>query len=183
MRKYVLAAVILAVVLGSVSAQQPVGLNNRVGLSLGLVSAEFSYERVFSENFSALAQASYSTIFFADSLSFSGKARWYPFGKTFFLEAGGGYSYGFNAIRQIQTLFADILLNIITLGFWSKIVDIDYGTAERKGGLLLQPGFGWNIDIGHTEGFRMPVSFGADIRLGDPLTVLPFIRLGVSYAF
>ena len=186
-RNVLLLIILMAVTAGSLYGQEEADAKNIIGLSVGFIGAEISYERVFSPYFSVLGQVSYSTWVFADSLSVLGKARWYPFGGAFFLDLGIGYSNGYNLTDEIVEIFADILLGMISFGLW--FLSDEYQSrdhllgVERENSLLVQSGLGWNIDIGKKNHFMLPVSLGMDIRILKNPVFLPYLRLGLSYAF
>jgi len=163
---------------------------NRIALSAGMIGAELSYERLFSRHFSVLGQVSYSNWIFADSISVSGKARLYPFGKTFYLELGLGYSNGYNLGDDLTKFIGDLMLGLITFGLWFTTDQFKENNKEldssRDHGLLLQTGLGWNIDIGKPDGFMLPIGMGLDIRIAanDILPpILPYLRIGLGYSF
>ncbi|MCL2229785.1 MAG: hypothetical protein FWC01_01685 [Treponema sp.] len=183
MKKKIFIAVLLAAILaGNLFAQEgsSVLANNRIGVSFGLVSAELAYERVFSPNFSVLGSVSYTTWLIADTFSITGIARFYPFAGNFFLEAGLGYSYGYNNPENLANAFLDILLFTMTLGFYTTGTDY---AASYESGLAARLGLGWNIDIGKKDGFRLPISIGIDTRLLSAPAIFPYLRLGLNYAF
>jgi len=164
---------------------------NRIGYTIGLVGVELSYERLIVPHFSFLCQVTYNNWLVADSLAFSGKARWYPFGKTFYMDLGLGYSNGYNYTGEIAELFGDLILGIVSLGLWFYSDQFQEKEASneivRNHGVLIQPGLGWNIDIGKKNRFMMPIGMGMDIRVVpdklDKSAFLPYFRLGLAYAF
>ncbi|MCL2180035.1 MAG: hypothetical protein FWB83_02815 [Treponema sp.] len=195
MRNFIIVFVIAVIFTGAVFAQdeffdepeaEPRALN-RLGLSIGLMGADFTYERVFNQHFSVLGQVSYNNWVIADSLAISGKARVYPFGGVFFLDLGIGYSNGYNITEELTEIMLDIILGIVTFGLWflsDEYKEKSYlDDVERGNGILIQPSLGWNIDVGRQDRFFMPINMGLDIRVGSDLTVLPFFRMGVSYSF
>jgi hypothetical protein len=170
---------------------------NRISLSIGIVGAELSYERIFSPYLSVLGQVSYNNIIFADSLSFAVKGRWYPLGEVFYLDLGLGYSLGYNHIffsslsefhsfymsplGSLITIFAialaPVLLNaVVPLGIITA-----FETPKDEGGFYLQPGIGWNVDIG--KRFMLPISMGVDMRFSEKIAVLPYLRIGFGFSF
>jgi len=156
---------------------------NRIGFSVGIIGANLTYERMFSNNFSAVGQVSYINYIFADSLALSGKARLYPFGNSFFLDFGLGYSNGYRI--NVEEVIVDIILGIVTFGLWfttEEFQEKDYG-GERQHGLAIQPGLGWNIDLGKKDKVRLPVSMGLDIRAAKQRVFLPYLMLGLNFAF
>ena len=189
MKKKIFCAVVLAVISAALYAQEneEKKAGNIIGLSAGLFGGELSYERVITPNFSVLGQISYNNWVLADSISFSAKARLYPSANTFFLDLGLGYSYGYNITEDAAKVFLDILLGIITLGLWfttDEFQSHDFlNDLQREHGFLIQPGMGWNIDIGKKNHFMMPISLGLDIRVAKHTAVLPYFKFGFSYAF
>lgn len=176
------------VLAGNVYADEIERARHRIAVSGGLINAEISYEHLLSPSFSVMAHFSYNTWIIADALNFGGRARWYPFGGTFFLDLGLGYSYGRDIVAETAGLFLDIFLIAISLGLWTlsdnfqeRWADVD---DSRRHGFLVQPGMGWNIDLGRTgSGFMLPISMGLDMRFAQRNTVLPFFRMGLGYAF
>jgi hypothetical protein len=169
---------------------------NRISLSIGIISTELSYERVFTRYFSVLGQVSYNLFIFlnrdnsylADSLSAAGKVRWYPFGKTFYLDLGLGYSYGYSFnLKDSSEIIGNVAMEIITFGIWPALVDEDdykgstYAGSQREGGFFLQSGFGWNIGLG--KRFILPMSLGVGLRFAERIAVLPYYRIGFGFTF
>ncbi|MCL2443782.1 MAG: hypothetical protein FWD13_10025 [Treponema sp.] len=189
--KKMLAAVILVMVLltGNLYADDGVKeeAQNILALSVGLIGADLSYERVFFSNFSVLGQISYTNWIIADSLSVDGKARWYPFNGAFFLDIGLGFSNGYNAAPVLVEFIGDILLGVITLGLWFTSDNFqqrwDEVEIERHNGFSIQPGFGWNIGKGKRSGILVPISMGLNIRLSNDTTILPYFKIGLGIAF
>ena len=193
MKKKIIAILLLSMVFaGSVFAQEEEMAKNRIALSLGIVIGDLSYERVLTPHLSVLGQVSYNNfLLIADSLSVAAKGRWYPFGGVFFLDLGLGYSYGYNSdqvLNDAAYVLLDIPLLIITLGLYALTPEFQShsysgGGVEGTGGFFIQPGLGWNIDIGKKDWFRLPIAMGLDIRLAEINTVIPNFKIGVSYAF
>jgi len=185
MRKIFLILIILIIISASVYAQNEHKAGNAISVSAGFLF-ELSYERALSQYLSVLGQVSYNNLVLADSLSLSGKGRLYPFGGAFYLEAGLGYSNGYNITEESIEIMADILMGMITLGLWylsDEYKEKSYGEAGRQNGFLVQAGLGWNIDIGKKNHFLLPISMGLDIRICDKSAFLPYFRIGLGYAF
>ena len=192
-KKILIIALILAVAAGNLYAEDEdeseaaaVSLSsNRITISI----LELTYERVFTPHLSLLASVSYSDLAFYDSLAVTGKLRWYPFGGIFFLDAGVGFSYGYSWINDdedVGNVIADAILILITISLAAQFIDWDKYEKTEGGGLCLQAGMGWNIDIGKRDGFRLPIYFGMDARIRDgssPVLFFPYLRIGLSYAF
>jgi len=188
MKKGLAAIILIMVIFGNLYAHDDHEFaKNRIALSLGLLGADLSYERMIVQNFSVLGQVSYTTWAIADSLAFDGKARWYPFYGAFYLEMGLGYSNGYNATEVLAEFVADLILGVITLGLWFASDNFQNRWSEvhieRQHGLSIQPGMGWNVDIGKKGGFMLPISLGLNIRLSENTTVLPYIKFGIAFAF
>ena len=185
-RKIILIALMTTILMGNLFAQSVDGkAKNIIGFSAGLIGADLSYERVLLPNLSVLGQVSYNNWAIADSLSFSGKARWYPFSGAFFFDIGLGFSSGYNFTGDAVDFIADIFMGMITFGAWflsDTYLDKNYD-FKRENGFLIQPGLGWNFDIGKDNHFMLPVAAGLDIRLSKHRTFLPYFRIGLSYAF
>jgi len=154
---------------------------NAISLSFSFIGIEASYERIFNSHFSVLADASYMTLVFMEELTASGKARWYPFGRAFYMELGLGYTYGSGIVRFYSDaavfMFAIIFLPLLPL------LDSEYEFGRRTGGLLVQGGMGWKIDIGKRDGFVLPISMGINLKIGEEPDFVPYFRLGLGYAF
>ena len=186
MKKKLIFLLLMAVSAINLYSQNDERAVNRIVFSAGLVGAEISYERVFSEKFSILASVSYNNWLFVDSLSISGKARYYPFNGTFFIDIGLGYSNGYNISGEFAELIGDLLLGIITFGLWfttEHFQDRFNEAPEREHGFLIQPGMGWNFDIGRQDRFMLPVAMGLDIRISENWAIMPYFRIGLAYAF
>ena len=153
------------------------GAQQCISLSFGLLGFEASYERMLASRFSVLADVSYTTLIFMDEFTVSGKARVYPFGRSFFMDFGLGYSYGRGAV----SFMADFILTVLTFGWWLTQIEEDH--FARTGGFLLQPGLGWKIDIGKKDGFVLPISMGLDIKTGKIPDFMPYLRIGLGYSF
>ena len=150
---------------------------NTAALSFGFIGVEGSYERQFNNYLSVLVDASYTTLVLMDEFTASVKGRWYPFGKTFYLDLGLGYSYGYGTVN----LMKDMILTTLTFGWW--LTQIDYDNI-RTGGFLIQPGLGWKIDVGKPGAFVLPIGMGLDFKIGPEIPdVTPFFRIGLGYSF
>jgi hypothetical protein len=179
-KKIIFVLVILTIAAGVVSAQDDDRAKNSVAVHLGFIGIAASYERIFIPQFSLLAEVSYTTLILMDEFTASVKARWYPFGKTFFMDLGLGYSFGYGATGFV----VDAVRSILTLGLWLAIKPGGWEHNEfRTGGFLVQPGLGWKIDIGRPDGFILPVSLGLDFKLGKVPDMMPYIRIGLGYSF
>jgi len=177
-KKIVLMFIVFSAISGAVIAQEQERATHSVAASFGFIGASLSYERMFSRHFSVLAEVSYTTLVLIEEFTLSGKGRWYPFGRAFYLELGFGLSYG----RGISDLMTHMLLGLFTFGWYFTTLDEDDLMARRLG-LLVQPGMGWKIDIGRPGGFVLPVSMGLNFKLGRLPDVLPFLRVGLGYSF
>ena len=168
----------LLIISGSVVAQGQERAKNCVSIEVGVFGAEASYERIFNKYLSVLADVSYTQLFFMDEFTASGKGRVYPFGGTFYLELGLGYTYG----KGVVGFVGDMMLTVLTFGYWLQVKDFE-NDNYRTGGFLVQPGLGWKIDIGKPDGFVIPISMGLDIKPGDKPDFMPYLRLGLGYSF
>ena len=192
MFKRLVVFILAALIAGSVFAQErgeeaPQKAQNRISISLGYF--EMAYEKMMSPEFSTLFSVSYNTWFLADTLSIAGKARWYPGGGTFFLDLGLGYSYGYDMTQEFGDAIADVFLIMMTGGLILLNPEFEYENKNYNSkdfyrhGLLISPGFGFNIDVGKPDNFYMPIAFGADIRITKYITTLVYFRIGFAYAF
>lgn len=158
-----------------------------VSLSLGIFSVEASYERIINRNFSLLGSISYTNLIVVDELTVSGKARWYPFGRTFFMEMGIGLSYGYGFLalaNDASETLGYILGGLFTFGLlWAVMDPPEAPDPERSLGFLIQPGMGWNIRLGSQSRFFLPISMGLNFKLARVPDIMPFFRIGVGYSF
>jgi len=192
-RKMIILLFLAIIVCGSIFAEDEMDIErakNRVALTFGLIGADLSYELVLNPYFSVLGQAAYNFWFVADSLSFTGRGRVYPFGKSFFLDMGLGYSNGYNITKETGEAVGHLILGLFTFGLWfssDQYKEWEEKSGEIKGrvhGFAIQPAIGWNIDTGKPDKMMMPISMGLDIRRAeDGRTITPFFRMGVGYAF
>ena len=176
-KKLVLMFFVALVAAGGVFAQNEERAKNAVAVQFGIIGVGLSYERMFNRHFSVLADATYTNLAIVDEFTISGKGRVYPFGGAFYLEMGAGFAYG----RSFSNFIGTMMLGMITFGWYFTQIDED--TFARTGGLLLQPGLGWKIDIGKKDGFVLPISLGLDIKAGSRPDILPYLRIGLGYAF
>ena len=174
-KKLLLILIILLVISGFAFSQESheEEANNTISVLFTILGTEASYERSFNRYFSVLADVSYTTLFIVNELTASGKGRWYPFGRTFYMEMGLGFGYANAATGAIAALLFPILL---------LIPDFDISRTDYIYGFLIQTGMGWKIDIGKPGGFVLPVSLQLDFMPAHGF-VWPFIRIGVGYAF
>ena len=177
-KKLFLAFIVFSVISGGAFAQDQERARNTIAASFSILGAALSYERMFNRHFSVLAEASYNTLVLIEEFTFSGKARWYPFGRAFYLELGLGLSYG----RGITAIMTSLILGMFTFGWYFTTLDEEDFLA-RRAGFLVQPGMGWKIDIGRPGGFVLPISMGLNLKLGEVPDILPFLRIGLGYSF
>ena len=176
LKKLLLLFIVLSIISGTVIAQERA--KNSIAVQVGVIGAELSYERIFNPFFSVLADVSYTTMIFLDEFTASAKGRCYPFGGSFFLELGLGYSYG----KGVVGAMTDMMLTVFTLGWYLTYKDFD-NDPWRSGGFLIQPGLGWKIDIGKPDGFVIPISLGLNIKKGEVSDFMPYLRVGLGYSF
>ena len=177
-KKLLLTFVVLLIISGHVFSQEKERAKNAVTLQFGIIGAELSYERMFNRRFSILADVSYTTLIFVDEFTASVKGRWYPFKRAFYLDMGLGYTYGKGAIGMM----ADMVLGVVSFGYYFLREDYDRNFF-RTSGFLIQGGLGWKIDIGKQDHFVLPIGMGVDVKIGEMPDFLPYIRIGVGYAF
>ncbi|MCL2706473.1 MAG: hypothetical protein FWE72_09735 [Spirochaetaceae bacterium] len=179
-KKIIIILIVLSVISGNAFAQyeDEIRAKNNLTVSLGFVGAALSYERIFNSHFSVLADISYTTLALIDEFTVSGKGRVYPFGGSYYLEMGLGYSYGRGAVDMMRHM----VLGLLTLGWYFTILE-EEDLLARRGGFLIQPGMGWKIDIGKPDGFVLPISMGLDFKSGKILDVMPYVRIGLGYSF
>ena len=177
-KRILLALIVLLIISGGLSAQDQVRAKNSIAVSFGIIGVELGYERIFNRYLSVLADLSYTTLIFMDEFTVSGKGRWYPFGRAFYLEMGLGYSYG----KGVTGFVADVLLGTVSFGLYWLVKDFE-NDVFRTGGFLIQPGLGWKIDIGKQDRFVLPISLGLDIKTGKVPDFMPYLRIGLGYSF
>jgi len=177
-KKAILICIVLLVISGALYAQNQYKAKNAFSLSFGVIGVELNYERMFNRHFSVLADVSYTTLIFMDEFTVSGIGRVYPFGRAFFLEFGLGYSYG----KGVVGFVGDMLLTVLTFGWYLTVKDFE-NDAFRTGGFLMQPALGWKIDIGRRDHFVLPITMGVNIKTGKMPDLLPYLRIGLGYAF
>ena len=179
-KKTILILMILVIMAGSISAQNDERAKNSIALQFGIIGLALSYERIFIPQFSLLADVSYTTLILMDEFTASIKARWYPWGKTFFMDLGLGYSYGYG----MSGFIIDAAMTVLTFGYWLKMKPGGWEKNEFiTGGFLIQPGLGWKIDIGRPDGFVLPISLGMDFKIGKIFDFMPYLRIGLGYSF
>ncbi|MDR2097155.1 MAG: hypothetical protein LBP37_01375 [Spirochaetaceae bacterium] len=173
MKKLVLLSVLAAAVAGGVFAQEKSAnvKNNWISGELSLIGAGARYERMLGPKLSVGADAYWSSLFFFwNELEAGLFARFYPWGGTFFAEAGLGY--------HAHTA-------------------VGYDGAEIITGVALTPSLGWKIDTGKAGGFfiqpgiRLPITFGAKTatdgasvdtnKFGVGVGVVPYFGLGGAF--
>ena len=180
-KKLLLSLIILIIISGFVFSQEQAKAKNAITFSINIIGAEVNYERMFGRHLSVLADASARTLVFINEFTVSGKGRWYPFGGAFYMEMGLGYIYG----NGLLGFTRDSTVAVLALIFFPMIplMDIDYEFLKKSGGLLVQPGMGWKIDIGKPNGFILPIGMGINFKIGEDPDFLPYLRIGLGYAF
>ena len=173
-KKVLFLCLIILIAGGAVFAQG--FARSSVAVQFTLIGASASYEFIISPHFSLLGEVAYTTMVLINEFSAAAKARWYPFGKAFYLDLGLGYCYG----RGYIDFTADMVMIVLTLGYWLYTKDWD---EPYRGGFLIQPGLGWKIDIGKPDGFVLPISMGLDIKIGEYPDFFPYFRIGIGYSF
>ena len=176
MKKIILLVAILLVFSTAVFAQKGA---NIVAVSAGIVGGELSYERTLNDNVSVLGAVSFTTLVFMHEFTVSGKARWYPFGGAFFLDMGLGFSHG-RGMYAFAEDFAQIMLYMFTFG---ALPEDGLTPKDTTGGLLLQPGLGWNISLGNSGRMYLPIALGANIKIAKEFDLMPVIRIGLGFSF
>ena len=177
-KKLLLLLISLLIFTGTVFTQEPQKAKNAIMVSFGVIGAELSYERMFNRHLSVLADVSYTTLIFVDEFTASGKGRWYPFGKAFYLDLGLGFSYG----KGMIGFMGDMILSVLTFGYYLTVKNFE-NDEFRTGGFLIQGCMGWKIDIGKQDRIVLPISMGVDFRISGVPDFLPYIRIGLGYAF
>ena len=175
LKKAFLLGLIFLIAVSVVFSQDEV--KNTFSVQLTVIGAAANFERTLTPHFSVLAEVSYTNLLIANMITGSVKGRWYPFSGVFFLEMGAGYATGDNIGNYIGNMF----WGFFTFGWWFSQMEEE--SFQKTGGLLLQPGLGWKIDIGEPGGFFMPITLGMNIKFGSTPDYLPVIRIGLGYSF
>jgi hypothetical protein len=145
--------VIGTVITASVFAQDKAAASkgNWVSAEVSLIGIGARYERMLSPNLSVGANVYWSSLFFLwNELEAGAFARYYPWGKNFFVGAGLGF--------HIHTAITDE-------GNWGLVY-------ENITGAAITPELGWKIDVGNTGGFfiqpgiRLPITLGVKEKEG-----------------
>ncbi|GHU26189.1 hypothetical protein FACS1894172_20220 [Spirochaetia bacterium] len=180
-KKLYLGFIILTFIAGELFAQESVEVEkakNTIALSLG---SSVNYERALNNYFSLLAEASYTFYFIGDEWAAAVKGRWYPWGKTFFLELGLGYG---NTLGYLASA-AGFVTFFLSFGQ----VNLNKYADMRIRGFLIGPALGWKIDIGKANGFVLPINLGIDFTIGSPnkeslfIDFVPYLKIGLGYSF
>jgi len=154
MKKTVFLLVLAILVTGSVFVHaQESTLNNWISGEIGLFNIGVRYEYQLDPKFSVGANAFANSLFFTASSGVVAFGRFFPTEKSFFLELGLGYGSARSASTDIKY--------VVT------------GTQEEKTwggvkttGFMINPGFGWRVDVGETGGFFIQPGFRVPIVIG-----------------
>ena len=178
MKKIILCLVIFAVTGGILFSQEEefVRPKNNVAFHGTLFGIALNYERCFNNHLSLIGDTSFNL--FPATFTIAAKGRFYPFGKSFYLEMGAGFGITPGYIG----LTGDLLVRSMTLGF----VGIEDKFWLR--GVVFTPSLGWKIDIGKRGGVTLPINLGIDFFWGYreidiPVDFMPNLRIGVGYSF
>jgi len=169
MKKLVFCLVLVMLVTGVVFAEgRPANIrDNWISGEINILGAGLRYERMLSENFSVGATLYGSTLIMTlDTSGIGAFARFYPFGKTFYLELGLGYG------QNSDMAFDEGV----------TIVNAD-GTRDpynlvKTSGLDITPGLGWRIDVGKEGGFFLNPGISLPVTIGKQEPWVPFILGG-----
>ena len=168
--KKVFVLLILVLLLGNVVfAQEKTAnvRNNWISGEISIIGAGARYERMLNSNFSIGAAAYFSyTFFIIKDTGVDVSARWYPWGKTFYLGLGVGF-------------------HMVTLS--TLIFDSNSGLI----GGAITPEVGWKIDTGSPGGFfiqpgiKVPITLGGwnDSTGGFGVYAFPILYFGLGGAF
>ena len=177
MKKAVLVLVIFTLIGTAVfSQEEEVFKKNTVALYATVLGTAFNYEYSFNPYLSVLADTSLNL--FPATVTAAAKGRWYPFGKTFFLEMGAG----FGLTAGYMGFTSALLVRTMTLGF----VGIEDKVWLR--GVVVTPSLGWKIRLGKEKNLCLPISLGIDFFAGSRELEIPvdFVfnaRIGFGYIF
>ena len=182
MIKKTLLLSLLILILAGLGFSQEAKAKNAITLSPRFIGIEASYERMLSRQFSVLIDGTARAIKGYTVITASGKSRWYPFSKTFYLDLGLGYSYGNS---KPTDYFGDIYIALdnITISFNGSVIN-DKELPKKYESFLIQPNLGWKIDIGKPNKFILPISLGANITVNKSgWAIIPHSVIGLGYAF
>ncbi|MDR2110039.1 MAG: hypothetical protein LBP32_01890 [Spirochaetaceae bacterium] len=166
MKRLVLCLVLAVAAAGGIFAQEKAAnvRNNWISGEVSLIGGGARYERMFGPKFSAGVDAYWSSLFFFWNEMEAGLfGRFYPWGDTFFAEAGLGF--------HLHTALTSDDAEVIT-------------------GVAISPAVGWKIDLGNPGGFfiqpgiKLPITFGTndvtdkfDVGVG----IVPYFGLGGAF--
>jgi hypothetical protein len=166
-KKGILVLVVLAVLAagGAFGQEKAANVrNNWVSGELSLIGIGASYERMAGAKFSVGLDAYWNSLFFFwNELEAGVFGRFYPKGRSFFLEAGLGY--------HVHT-------------------SLSLDDSKAITGFSITPALGWKIDVGKPGGFfirpgvKFPITLGTndlDNEFDTGVGFLPYISLGGAF--
>ena len=168
MKKTVILIILIMLVVSMGFAQEKASnvKDNWISGELTIAGAGIRYERMLSSAFSIGAIAYYSdTFILLKDIGVDAFARWYPWGKTFYL----GLGIGFHMVSIAQ--FGDSDTSTLT-------------------GAAITPELGWKIDVGAPGGFfiqpgvKIPITFGVwDYSNEFDTNLFPIVYFGIGFSF
>jgi hypothetical protein len=166
--KKILGIIVIGTVIAVSAFAQEKAANaksNWISGELSLIGIGARYERMLSSQLSVGVNAYWSSLFFFwNELEAGAFARFYPWGKNFFVGAGAGF--------HIHTAITGDL------------------EAESISGVAITPELGWKIDTGKTGGFfiqpgiRLPITLGTnDVKeeFGVGFGFVPYFSMGLAF--
>jgi hypothetical protein len=172
-KKIVISLVLFLILVYGAFAQ-----NNWISFEIKGTGAGLRYERVINPYFTIGGYFSYTYItipifdYQLNSFEFGATARWYPFGKRFFIDLSLGYNI-FEYEEEVE--------RYIYNGYYGYY---QYGRENRSGsGFTVAPGLGWTVDVGRrgrfflSPGVKFPITFGSQFNF----TVAPYLGLGGAF--
>jgi hypothetical protein len=172
LKKLLGIAVIGTVIAVSAFAQEKsaAAKGNWISGEASLLGGGLRYERMLGSQLSVGVNAYWSSLFFFwNELEAGIFARFYPWGKSFFVGAGVGF--------HIHTA--------ITLA--DESID---SSLEAITGAAISPEVGWKIDVGNTGGFfiqpgiKVPITLGInDVKeeFGVGVGFVPYFGMGLAF--
>jgi hypothetical protein len=171
LKKLLGIAVMGTVITAGVFAQDKAAASkgNWISAEVSLIGIGARYERMLGPQLSVGVDAYWSSLFFLwNELEAGAFARYYPWGRNFFVGAGLGF--------HIHTEVTD---------------GGDFGLRyEQIAGAAITPEIGWKIDAGNVGGFfiqpgiRLPITLGVDDSTEEFTVAVGFLPyFGLGFAF
>jgi len=183
-KKSIFLLLVLAVIItGGLFAQEnSSGIKNWISGEVGVLGIGVRYERMLNSHWSIGGNGYWNNLFlFLNDLGIDVTARYYPWGKSFFVGMGLGYHLRGSLYEYDDTD--------------SRGYTHTYSWFGTINGAAITPEVGWKIDVGSEGGFflqpgiKLPITLGALEILGGTnktefragFSVVAY--LGMGYAF